>query len=151
MNYRMIWMWAFAAVFALGFAAAHAAPVGVTATVTITAPTTRTDGTALPASQIAGYRLKWGTATGTYPNVVSIPADGSPYAWTATLEIPVGTTRTVFYVATAVDADGRESGNSAEAKKSFSLLSDAVPTSPGITLTGWTCAAPSGFKCVVLP
>lgn len=96
MTYRFVWIWAFAAVFMLGIASAHAAPVAVQATVTMTAPTTRADGTALPASQIGGYRLKWGTATGSYPNVVPIAPSALPYTWKATIEIPVGGTQTIY-------------------------------------------------------
>lgn len=150
-TYSYIWAWAFAAVFMLGFAAAHAAPVTVTATVSATMPTTRTDGTALSAAQIKHMTLRWGTVSGTYTNSVTILPSALPYDWSQTLDIPVGSTRTVFYVATVTDVDGRESAASAEAKKQFSLISDANPTSPSITVSGWACSAAAGFKCVVLP
>ncbi len=73
-----------------------------------TAPVTRTDGTPLSLSEIAGYRVYYGTSPGNYPNYIDIN-DGSLQS--ATLKgVPVGT----YYVAmSTLDTSGLASNYSA--------------------------------------
>jgi putative Ig domain-containing protein len=68
-------------------------------------PTQRDDGT--PLTDLAGYRLYWGTALGHYPNLASIPNPG--VATYVVDELPSGT---YYVVATAYDSSGIESGYS---------------------------------------
>jgi len=80
-----------------------------------TAPVTRTDGTPLSLSEIAGYRVHYGTAPGSYPHHVDI-TDGSLQSATLT-GMPVGT----YYVAMSTyDSNGLESSYSA------SVVKDAI-------------------------
>jgi hypothetical protein len=68
-------------------------------------PTQRDDGS--PLTNLAGYRLYWGTALGHYPNLASIPNPG--VATYVVDELPPGT---YYLVATAYDSNGIESGYS---------------------------------------
>ncbi|HUO66542.1 MAG TPA: putative Ig domain-containing protein, partial [Gammaproteobacteria bacterium] len=68
-------------------------------------PTQRDDGT--PLTNLAGYRLHWGTALGHYPNLASIPNPG--VATYVVDQLPSGT---YYLVATAYDSTGMESGYS---------------------------------------
>jgi hypothetical protein len=65
-------------------------------------PTQRNDGS--PLTDLAGYKLYWGTAIGHYPNLASIPNPG--IATYVVDELPPGT---YYLVATAYDAYGIES------------------------------------------
>jgi hypothetical protein len=72
------------------------------ATLSWQAPTERADGSAL--TDLAGYRIRYGTAPGTYPNEVQIANPGlTSYVVT---NLPPGT---YYFVATAYDTAGRES------------------------------------------
>jgi len=66
-------------------------------------PTLRENGS--PLTNLAGYKLHWGTALGHYPNLASIPNAG--IATYVIDELPPGT---YYLVATAYDAAGMESG-----------------------------------------
>jgi hypothetical protein len=68
-------------------------------------PTQRDDGS--PLTNLAGYRLHWGTALGHYPNIASIPNPG--IATYVVDELPSGT---YYLVATAYDSNGVESSYS---------------------------------------
>ena len=72
-----------------------------------TAPTTRTDGTAL--TNLTGYLVHYGTSPGVYTNSVDV-VGGSTLAYTI-LKMPAGT---YHFAITAYDANGNESGYSAE-------------------------------------
>lgn len=68
-------------------------------------PTTRTDGT--PLTNLAGYRVSYGTAPGSYPNSVALNNAGlSTYVVD---NLPAGT---YYFVITALDANGLESSYS---------------------------------------
>ena len=72
------------------------------ATLSWTAPTAHEDGT--PLTDLAGYRIRYGTAAGSYPNQVQI---SNPGITTCVIEnLPAGT---YYFVATAYDSAGRES------------------------------------------
>jgi hypothetical protein len=72
------------------------------------APSEREDVSPISLSEIAGYRVYYGTQTGVYPNQVDI--DGSE----TTAKIPDLPQGTYYVVVTTVDTDGRESVNSSE-------------------------------------
>lgn len=72
------------------------------ATLSWTAPTSNEDGT--PLTDLAGYRIRYGTSLGSYPNQVQIP---NPGITTCVIEnLPAGT---YYFVATAYDSSGHES------------------------------------------
>jgi hypothetical protein len=82
------------------------------ATLSWQAPTARADGTAL--TDLAGYRIRYGTEPGTYPNQVQIANPGlTTYVVT---NLPPGT---YYFVATAYDAAGRESDFSGVVSKTI--------------------------------
>jgi len=72
------------------------------ATLSWQAPTQRADGS--PLTNLAGYRIRYGTAPGSYPNLVQI---ANPGVTTHVIgNLPPGT---YYFVATAYDSSGRES------------------------------------------
>ena len=77
-----------------------------------TAPVTRTDGSPIAMSEIAGFTVYYGTSTGSRPNMLNVD-DGS--ATSATIaDLQVGT---YYLVVTTRDYEGRESGDSSEVAK----------------------------------
>ncbi len=72
------------------------------ATLTWTPPTTNTDGS--PLTDLAGYRVYWGTSAGNYPNSVLISNPGL-----TSYVVDQLTPATWFFVTTAVNAQGIES------------------------------------------
>ena len=82
------------------------------ATLTWQPPTTRTDGSTL--TNLAGYRVLWGTARGNYPSSVRITNPGVTSYVVENLA-----PATYYFVVVAVDANGLESGNSNEASKTI--------------------------------
>ncbi len=78
-------------------------------------PAERVDGESLALTEIAGYRIYYGTRSGQYDSAVAID---DPYASSVVLEdLPVGE---YYFVMTTVDTNGLESGYSSEAVKSVS-------------------------------
>lgn len=65
-------------------------------------PTTRSDGS--PLTNLAGYRIRYGTAVGNYPNLIQIPNGGLTTAMIENLS-----RATWYFVATAYDSTGAES------------------------------------------
>ena len=74
--------------------------------ITLTAPTTREDGKGLSLSEIAGYRVYYGTASGDYHSQVELPPVANQTFNFADLDLNSGR---YFAVVTTVDVDGRES------------------------------------------
>ena len=72
------------------------------------APSEREDGTGLGLSEIAGFRIYYGTESGNYSDTISIDDHSAIQVMLA--GIPSGTYYTVM---TVVDTDGRESSFSA--------------------------------------
>jgi hypothetical protein len=92
-----------------------------------TTPTTYTDLTALPASQIASYNVYYGTTSGgPYTNVVNISGANNT---TTIANLAVGTW---YFVATVVATNGLESAYSNQASKV--ILSSAKPSAVTITV-----------------
>lgn len=69
-----------------------------------TAPAEREDNQPLSLSEIAGYRIYYGTAQGDYQNEIDVN-DGSAEGYTFS-DLPKGT---YYIVVTTYDTDGRES------------------------------------------
>lgn len=65
-------------------------------------PTTRTDGS--PLTNLAGYRIRYGTSQGSYPNLLDIPNGGVTNAVVENLP-----PATYYFVASAYDSTGAES------------------------------------------
>lgn len=80
------------------------------ATVSWQPPTTRTDGT--PLTNLAGYRVRYGTSPGSYPNTITLPNGGLTSA--VIEDLPAAT---YYFVATAYDSTGAESAYSAAVSK----------------------------------
>jgi len=83
------------------------------ATLSWQAPTTRTDGT--PLTNLAGFRIRYGTAAGSYPNVIQIPNAGLSRAVVGNLP-----PATYYFVISAYDSAGGESANTAPVSKTIS-------------------------------
>lgn len=83
------------------------------ATLSWQAPTTRTDGS--PLTDLAGYRIRYGTASGSYPNVVTIPNGGLTSAVIENLAAA-----TWYFVISAYDSAGAESANTSPVSKTIS-------------------------------
>lgn len=82
------------------------------ATLSWSAPTLRIDGS--PLANLAGYRIRYGTAAGSYPNELQIP---NPGITTCVIEnLPPGT---YYFVAVAYDSGGAESAPSAQVSKTI--------------------------------
>lgn len=86
------------------------AAVSGSATLSWVPPTTRTDGTTL--TDLAGFRVYYGSSSGNYPNSISIT---NPKLTGYTIEaLPAGT---YYFVTTAFDAGGKESAYSSAVSK----------------------------------
>ncbi len=73
------------------------------------APSAREDGTGLSLSEIAGYRIYYGTEPGNYPNRIDVNDSSADQA-----EIPDLEPASYYVVVTTIDVDGRESSYSQE-------------------------------------
>ncbi len=80
------------------------------ATLNWVAPTQRTDGTAL--TNLAGYKVYWGETEGSYPNAATITNPGM-----TTYQVDNLGSGTWYFVMTAYDTNGIESGYSNPASK----------------------------------
>lgn len=97
-----------------GQASAQLAPFSITVNSTQTAnrdvtlrwvaPTTRSDGSPISLSQIAGFRIHYGTTPGNYTGQINVN-DGSTTTYTIRNLVPA----TYYFAVTTIDADGRES------------------------------------------
>lgn len=83
-----------------------------TATLSWTAPTTHTDGT--PLTDLAGYKLRYGNASDTYPNTITI---GNPGVTTYVVQSLAS--GTYYFVLASYDSSGVESANSSPVSKSI--------------------------------
>jgi hypothetical protein len=82
------------------------------ATLSWTPPTTNTDGS--PLTNLAGYKVYWGTTQGTYPNSVTVNNPGLT-AYVVENLAP----GTWFFVATALNSSGTESAFSGSGSKTI--------------------------------
>jgi hypothetical protein len=95
--------------FAISVAATQTASV----TLSWVAPTTNTDGT--PLTNLAGYRVFYGTTSGQYTQTLSVPSPGI----TSIVVEGLSTGRTWYFATKAVNSSGGESDYSQEVSKSF--------------------------------
>lgn len=79
---------------------------------TWTRPTTRLDATALPEAEIAGYKIYFGTSSGTYPAFITVA--GATQYELVTIP-PTLSSGTYYFVVAAYDTAGVESAYSTEA------------------------------------
>jgi hypothetical protein len=91
------------------------------ATVTWTHPTTRTDGSALPASQIGSTKVEWGTCQGSSFGTAAGNASAAGAA--TSLVVPNLPAGTYCFRAATIDTGGLQSGWSA-------VVSKVVPVAP---------------------
>ena len=82
------------------------------ATLSWQAPSTRTDGT--PLTNLAGFRIRYGTSSGSYPNVIQIPNAGLSSAVVGNLP-----PATYYFVISAYDTAGAESANTSPVSKTI--------------------------------
>jgi hypothetical protein len=75
-------------------------------------PTTRTDGS--PLTNLDGYRIRYGTAVGSYPNLVEVTNQSLTSAVVSNLP-----PATYYFVVSAYDTTGAESANSSPASKTI--------------------------------
>lgn len=110
--------------------------VGGSATLSWTPPTQNTDGSAL--TDLDGYKIYWGTASGDYQSNVAIDNPGI-----TTYVVDGLSSGTWFFVATALNELGVESQFSNEAMKAVDATTDET-LSRGITVNPRP-AAPTGL------
>ena len=89
------------------------------ATLTWNPPTTNTDGT--PLTDLAAYKVYYGTASGSYTTTVDV---GNVTSYTVT---GLNNNATYYFATTAYDTSGNESGYSNEVSKTISGTSDTTP------------------------
>lgn len=118
------------------------------ATVTWTNPTTRTDGSALAASQIGSTKIEWGTCQGSSFGAAAGSASAVGAATSLVVQnLPAGT---YCFRAATIDAAGLQSGWSAVASK----VVPVAPPNPPVIVTVSTYAYEfrprvlGGFKLV---
>jgi hypothetical protein len=105
------------------------------------APTTNEDGT--PLTDLAGYKIYYGTATGNYTYIVDV---GKVTTYTFT---NLADGLTYYFVATSYNAARFESNYSNEVSKSIpsSIQTYALTVSKAGTGTGSVSSAPTGITC----
>ncbi len=90
----------------------------VAATLSWHAPATRTDGSSLnPSTALKAYKIYFGTLPHNYTQSEYVPNPGTATI-THTIFLSPGT---YYFAVTAIDANGQESGYSAEVSKTFNL------------------------------
>jgi len=104
-------------------------------TLTWTPPTENTDGTEL--TDLAGYRLYWGTSSGAYTDG-SVSIDSPGVTIYVVDNLPAGT---YYFVATAVNSAGIESDYSNEATKTVLPPQPAPPLNLTVVETDMTAYA----------
>lgn len=105
-----------------------------TATLTWTAPTTRTDGS--PLSAVASYNVYRGTSATTLTKLATVTAPATGYVDSAAIN---GATN--YYAVSAVDSAGNEGPQS-------NVASKAVPLAPPAAPTSLTIAAVTAYQAV---
>jgi hypothetical protein len=127
------------------------------ATLSWNPPTTNTDGTHL--TDLAGFKIYYGTSSGNYTQVVNA-------GYVTTYTVNNLNSGTYYFVATAYDTSGNESGYSNQVSKTiqsgwtsqqYSLAvtkggtgSGTVTSSPSGISCGYTCSAPYNSGSVVI-
>lgn len=89
------------------------------------APTERTDGTPLPAAELAGYTVYWGPTSRGYTGEAVV--DGGGTLSYRVIELPPGTW---YFAVIARTTDGLQSTYSAEVSKTIEAVHDPLPPMP---------------------
>ena len=121
---------------------------GAEATLTWTPPTQNTDGSAL--TDLAGYRIYYGTASGTYTLGPIDVADPTAVEYVVT---GLNNDTTYYFVATSYNSAGTESAYSNEASKTTPPLTPNPPANLTVSpdnLTAYTYSI-STDKLVMIP
>lgn len=129
---------------------ATAEPTTWTSDITISVPTTKADGSALPLSELKELTLRWGKKSGEYTDFVILRPDTKwPYKWSLKVDVPLGSSTLIYYVATATNTAGKESKPSAETTKRYYANSESEPAAPGIvSVNRWQCTPDKpGYSC----
>lgn len=100
-----------------------ALPVGQGTKLSWTPPTTNNDGTAI--TNLSGYKIYWSTTSGNYTNVQSKDVGN---VTTIPIVNVTGSNSVYYFVATAYNTSGNESGFSNEVRNTLPL----GPAVPGI-------------------
>jgi len=91
----------------------------------------------LPPEDLAGWYLYYGTAPGVYNRTAVFNYSGAPsavYTQDFTLTSPTGQTVTYYFVLTAFDSSGNESGFSNEVMAKVDFLAPGVPVNLRVTI-----------------
>ncbi len=114
-----------------------AAPDAFSASATLSwdAPTTNTDGS--PLADLAGYKLYYGTSSGSYSQTINVGTTSS-YTVTGLLG------GTYYFAVTAYDSEGNESAYSNEVSKAFTTQYTLTVSKAG---TGTGTVTGSGISC----
>ncbi|MBZ0156183.1 MAG: fibronectin type III domain-containing protein, partial [Alphaproteobacteria bacterium] len=127
-----------------GFVAALAIPLlllaapdafSASAALSWDAPTTNTDGS--PLTDLAGYKLYYGTSSGSYSQTINVGTTSS-YTVTGLLG------GTYYFAVTAYDSEGNESAYSNEVSKAFTTQYTLTVSKAG---TGTGTVTGSGISC----
>ena len=109
----------------------HPAAWAVNATLTWTPSTTYLDGT--PLTDLAGFKVYYGTASNTYTQAVDAGLTATPSIPTYTVN-NLMTGETYYFAVTAYDTSGNESSYSNEVSKSFGVTTTPTTTTTSTTL-----------------
>lgn len=90
-----------------------------------TDPTTESNGSPLPAGDVANYNIHIGTSTGVYSKVVSLPSTNTTSCLVSQLSLADGNW---YAVVTAVDVAGNESAYSNEINFTLDSIAPSAPT-----------------------
>ena len=88
---------------------AWAAEINATAKLSWTVPATRENGSTLKPTDIASYKVRWGTAPG--KTLSTIPVTGTSYDWAAPLTIGTDGTVTAYFTSTGANLNALTSGS----------------------------------------
>lgn len=105
------------------------------ATLSWTAPATNADGT--PLTDLAGYKIHYGTTSGSYTQSLSV-GNVTTYMLTNLTD-----GLTYYFVTTAVNTSGGESGFSNQVSKAIPALADTTPPAGLININGGAAYANS--------
>jgi hypothetical protein len=97
-----------------------------TATLSWNAPTTNADGS--PLTDLAGYKVYYGSVSIAYTQTVDVGMTGSPSAPSYVIN-NLADGNTYYFAVTAYDSSGNESGYSGEVSKAFSVSVITTTTS----------------------
>jgi len=114
------------------FSLTHRSAWAVDATLSWYPPLTDTDGTTL--TNLAGYKIYYGTTSFTYTQIVNVGLTSNPAAPAYTL-VNLSMGNTYYFAVTAYDNSGHESAFSSQVSKTFSTATTTTTTTSTTTTT----------------